>query len=59
MRKWLFIQFKKKRKTLTEKEVQNYMLQLIITLNHLHSKDIIHRDLTLGNLLLGKNMELK
>ena len=35
------------------------MLQLIITLNHLHSKAIIHRDITLGILLLGKNMELK
>ena len=48
-----------KREYLTEKEVQNYILQLIIALNHLHSKCIIHRDLKLGNLLLGKNMELK
>ena len=35
------------------------MLQIIIALNYIHSNNIIHRDLKLGNILLGDNMEIK
>ena len=48
-----------KRDFLTEKEVQNYMIQIIIALNNIHRNNIIHRDLKLDNLFLGKNMQLK
>jgi polo-like kinase 1 len=49
----------KRRKTLTEIEVQCYMIQLIKGLQYLHSHKIIHRDLKLGNLFLTDKMELK
>nr|P0C8M8.1 RecName: Full=Probable serine/threonine-protein kinase CCRP1; AltName: Full=Cell-cycle related Protein 1 [Zea mays] len=49
----------KRRKRLTEIEVQCYTLQLICGLKYLHSRRVIHRDLKLGNLLLNDKMELK
>eukprot|EP00826_Nyctotherus_ovalis_P021792 TRINITY_DN170_c0_g4_i1.p1 TRINITY_DN170_c0_g4~~TRINITY_DN170_c0_g4_i1.p1 ORF type:complete len:645 (-),score=147.80 TRINITY_DN170_c0_g4_i1:65-1999(-) len=49
----------KKRKRLHEKEVQYYMHQLIDAVKYVHSQGVIHRDLKLGNLFLGKNLELK
>jgi polo-like kinase 1 len=49
----------KRRKTLTEIEVQCYTIQLIKALKYLHSHRIIHRDLKLGNLFLTDKMELK
>jgi len=49
----------KRRKTLTEIEVQCFMMQLIKALKYLHSHRIIHRDLKLGNLFLTDKMELK
>ena len=49
----------KRRKTLTEIEVQCYILQLIKGLQYLHSHKIIHRDLKLGNLFLTDKMQLK
>ena len=48
-----------RRKTLTELEVQCYVIQLIKGLQYLHSHRIIHRDLKLGNLFLNDKMELK
>ena len=48
-----------RRKTLTELEVQCYIIQLIKALQYLHSHRIIHRDLKLGNLFLNDKMELK
>ncbi len=49
----------KRRKRLTELEAQCYLSQLVPTLKYLHESNVIHRDLKLGNLFLGKNMELK
>ena len=49
----------KRRKRLTEIEVQCYMFQLIKALKYLHSHRVIHRDLKLGNLFLTDKMELK
>ena len=48
-----------KRKFLSEKEVYCCMVQLIITLNYLHSEQIIHGELTTKNIFFGDNMELK
>ena len=49
----------KRRKTLTELEVQCYTVQIIRALKYLHSHRIIHRDLKLGNLFISEKMELK
>ena len=49
----------KRRKTLTEIEVQCYIIQMIKGLIYLHSHKIIHRDLKLGNLFLTDKMQLK
>ena len=49
----------KRRKTLTELEVQCYVVQIIRALKYLHSHRIIHRDLKLGNLFISDKMELK
>lgn len=49
----------KRRKKLTELEVQCYVIQLIKALKYLHSHRVIHRDLKLGNLFLTDKMELK
>ena len=49
----------KRRKTLTEIEVQCYTMQIIKALKYLHSHRIIHRDLKLGNLFISDKMELK
>ena len=49
----------KRRKRLTELEVQCYLVQLISALKYLHSNRVIHRDLKLGNLFLSDKMEIK
>ena len=49
----------KKEKYLTEKEVQCFMIQIIIALNCIHNKNIIHRDLKLSNIMLGEKNEIK
>ena len=49
----------KRRKRLTELEVQCYVIQIVQALQYLHSNKIIHRDLKLGNLFLNDKMELK
>ena len=49
----------RRRKTITELEVQYYVYQLIKALKYLHNLKIIHRDLKLANLFLSENMELK
>ena len=49
----------KRRKKLTELEVQCYSIQIIKALKYLHNHRVIHRDLKLGNLFLTDKMELK
>ncbi|CAH8478833.1 unnamed protein product [Heterobilharzia americana] len=43
----------------TEDTARHYLKQLISGLVYLHSHNIIHRDLTLANLLLTKDMKVK
>jgi len=49
----------KRRKRLTEIEVQCYLMQMVVALKYLHGNRVIHRDLKLGNLFLTDKMELK
>ena len=49
----------RRRKRLTELEIQSYLSQLISALKYLHSHRIIHRDIKLGNLFLNSKMEIK
>lgn len=49
----------KRRKRLTEVEVQCYLMQIIMGTKYLHAHRVIHRDLKLGNLFLTDKMELK
>lgn len=49
----------KRRKRLTDLEVQCYMHQCISALKYLHAHRVIHRDIKLGNLFLSEKMELK
>ena len=49
----------KRRKKLTELEVQCYSIQIIKALKYLHSHRVIHRDLKLGNLFISEKMEIK
>ena len=49
----------RRRKRLTELEVQCYIFQIISSLKYLHSYRVIHRDLKLGNCFLSEKMELK
>ena len=49
----------RRRKKLTELEVQCYLVQIINSLKYLHSHRVIHRDLKLGNLFLTDKMEVK
>ena len=49
----------KRRKRLTDLEVQCYGVQCIAALKYLHAHRVIHRDLKLGNLFLSEKMELK
>ncbi|CAG9333520.1 unnamed protein product [Blepharisma stoltei] len=49
----------RRRKRLTELEVQCYILQCISAMRYLQSHKVIHRDLKLGNLFLSDKMEIK
>lgn len=49
----------KRRKRLTEIEVQCYLIQIIKALKYIHNHKIIHRDLKLGNCFITGKLELK
>lgn len=49
----------RRRKRLTELEVQCYLQQVVSALKYLHSHRVIHRDLKLGNFFLSDKMEIK
>jgi len=49
----------KRRRRLTEVEVQYYLLQTIDAVEYMHRSQVIHRDLKLGNLFLNQDMEIK
>lgn len=49
----------RRRKRLTEIEVQCYCKQILDALKYLHAHRIIHRDLKLGNLFLSDKLEVK
>ena len=49
----------KRRKRLTELEVQCFLLQVISGLRYMHLHRIIHRDIKLGNIFIDENMEIK
>ncbi len=49
----------KRRKRLTDLETQFYSRQIIYSLKYIHERNIIHRDLKLGNLFLDNNLSVK
>lgn len=49
----------KRRKRLHEIEVRYYSIQIIRGLMYLHSKNVIHRDIKLGNLFIDEKMKIK
>ena len=49
----------KRRKRFTDIEVKCYLSQIIKAVIYMQKNKVIHRDLKLGNLFLGKEMELK
>ncbi|XP_070613806.1 serine/threonine-protein kinase PLK4-like isoform X3 [Erythrolamprus reginae] len=50
---------KNRKNHFSEEEVRNFMHQIITGMLYLHSHGILHRDLTLSNLLLTNNMNIK
>ncbi|GLG98475.1 Serine/threonine-protein kinase polo [Gryllus bimaculatus] len=53
------MEMQKRRKCLTEPEVRYFLHQILIGVDYLHKRNIIHRDLKLGNLFLNDNMEVR
>lgn len=49
----------RRRKRLTEVEARYYIHQLVRGVQYVHQKNVIHRDLKLGNLFLTERMQLK
>ncbi|XP_023681935.2 hormonally up-regulated neu tumor-associated kinase homolog A-like [Paramormyrops kingsleyae] len=47
------------RERLEEAEVQKYIRQLVMAVEHLHSSGVVHRDLKVENLLLDENSNIK
>lgn len=49
----------KKRKGLTLPEVRRYTVQICGAIKYMHARNVIHRDLKMGNLFLDQDMNIK
>ena len=49
----------KKRRSLSLPEVRRLTVQLCGAIKYMHARNVIHRDLKMGNLFLDQNMDLK
>ncbi len=49
----------KRRKAITEPETRYFLRHLLLGVKHLHDHKVIHRNLTLGNLFINDEMQLK
>lgn len=49
----------KHRKCLSLPEVRRFIMQLCGAVKYMHARDVIHRDLKMGNLFLDESMNLK
>ena len=49
----------RKRKYLTEPEVRRYVIQTAGAIKYMHHKNVIHRDLKMGNIFLDGDMNVK
>ena len=49
----------RKRKCLTLPEVRRYGVQLCGAIKYMHARNVIHRDLKMGNLFLDQDMNIK
>ena len=49
----------RRRRCLSLPEVRRYTVQICGAVKYLHARNVIHRDLKMGNLFLDKNMDIK